>query len=188
MADDDNYIRRCFQQLEHEGGAFWCKQPAGHSGPHDPQDLEKSKRQRLAPRRLSEDQAAEVEQNEASNAALAKKIVAASPGAAAAGGVGAKEAAKVPPIAKEPAKHATLGGKDAGGGKAGTEATKTPLALQPVDPDGWIGKAAQKTKRGARRSPNPTCAATQLLPPQTHSSPRQYLMPWTWTRVMSVRT
>ena len=25
----------CKNQLEHEGGAFWCNLPIGHAGPHE---------------------------------------------------------------------------------------------------------------------------------------------------------
>ena len=47
----------CKHQLEHEGGAFWCSKPIGHSGPHDPPPHEAgiTKRPRAPPKRLSDE-------------------------------------------------------------------------------------------------------------------------------------
>eukprot|EP00966_Prymnesium_polylepis_P134776 3115046-Prymnesium_polylepis.1 len=55
--------RRCHHVVEHEGGAFWCHQAAGHTGPHDPPP-EVNKRQRLAPKRFNDEQAAKLEEEE----------------------------------------------------------------------------------------------------------------------------
>ena len=47
----------CKHQLEHEGGAFWCNLPIGHSGPHEPPPHEAGlmKRPRAPPKRLSDE-------------------------------------------------------------------------------------------------------------------------------------
>ena len=48
----------CKHQLEHEGGAFWCNLPIGHTGPHAPAPHEAgglAKRTRVPPKRLSEE-------------------------------------------------------------------------------------------------------------------------------------
>ncbi len=57
LGNDEIPLKLCYQQLEHEGGAFWCTLPLGHAGPHEPQKFEQGyqKRQRAPPKRLSEE-------------------------------------------------------------------------------------------------------------------------------------
>ena len=50
----------CKHQLEHEGGRFWCNLPLGHAGSHEPPPHEmegysNTKRQRVPPKRLSDE-------------------------------------------------------------------------------------------------------------------------------------
>ena len=47
----------CKNQLEHEGGAFWCCLPIGHEGPHEPapHEVGMKKRERGPPKRLGDE-------------------------------------------------------------------------------------------------------------------------------------
>ena len=56
--DTDTPLVMCKNQLEHQGGAFWCTLPIGHAGPHEPAPHELGnimKRVRGPPKRLSDE-------------------------------------------------------------------------------------------------------------------------------------
>ena len=62
MSEDPNEdpnckLSLCYQQLEHEGGAFWCRLPLGHAGDHEPppHEQEQTKRNRAAPKRFNDE-------------------------------------------------------------------------------------------------------------------------------------
>ena len=55
VAEEGKPLPQCKNQLEHEGGAFWCRLPIGHAGPHEPPPHEAGgmkKRERAPPKRF----------------------------------------------------------------------------------------------------------------------------------------